>query len=190
MPLLIVLSGPSGVGKDSVLNQMRNADYPFCYVVTATTRQPRPGEVNGKDYLFTSEEKFHQMREKGELLEWAKVYQHWYGVPRAPVEKALLEGKNVIVKVDVQGAETIKKILPEAILIFLAPPSWEDLERRLRKRKSESPGEFELRIKTAQAEMERASSFDYVIVNCEGEIASTVSQIVATIAKEKQLKTT
>jgi guanylate kinase len=162
---------------------MKKANYPFYYAVTVTTRQPRPGEANGKDYLFIAEDRFQQMREQGELLEWAKVYQHWYGVPRAPIEQALSEGRNAIIKVDVQGAATIKKLCPQAILIFLTPPSWKDLERRLRERRSESPAELKLRIETAQAEMSKASLFDYVIINHEGEINSTISQIVAVIAK-------
>ena len=130
-PLLIVLSGPSGVGKDAVLTRMRKLGHPFHYIITATTRPQRPGERNGVDYYFLSQEAFQQMIDKGQFLEWAEVYGNYYGVPRNKITQALSKGKDVIVKVDVQGAATIKKILSQVVFIFLMPPSMEELERRL-----------------------------------------------------------
>jgi guanylate kinase len=186
MPLLIVLSGPSGAGKDTVLDRMKELDLPCHYVMTLTTRPRRPGESNGVDYHFTSEAEFQEMIQQGELLEWAKVYGHWYGVPKQQVEQALERGEDIVVKVDVQGAATIKNLFPEAVLIFLTPPSIEEQARRLQQRKSESTAELELRIKTIQEEMKYLPLFDYVVVNFQGEIDSAISQIKAIITAEKQ----
>ena len=121
MPLLIVISGPSGVGKDAVIGRMKEHSLPFHYSVTLTTRPQRDGESDGVDYYFTPEAYFLRMVERGELLEWAKVYEHWYGVPRQQIKQALDRGQDVVVKVDVQGAVTIKKLLVAAVLIILAP---------------------------------------------------------------------
>lgn len=186
MPLLIVLSGPSGAGKDTVLDRMKELDLPCHYVMTLTTRPRRPGESNGVDYHFTSEAEFQEMIQQGELLEWAKVYGHWYGVPKQQVEQALERGEDIVVKLDVQGAATIKNLFPEAVLIFLTPPSIEEQARRLQQRKSESTAELELRIKTIQEEMKYLPLFDYVVVNFQGEIDSAISQIKAIITAEKQ----
>ena len=131
-PLLIVISGPSGVGKDATLDRMKKAGLPYHYVLTATTRPKRPGEKDGVDYWFVSEDKFHQMVEKNQLLEWAKVYGNYYGVPKREIKEALKQGLDTVVKVDVQGAATIKQILPDALFIFLMPPSPEELASRLK----------------------------------------------------------
>ncbi len=186
MPLLIVLSGPSGAGKDTVLDRMKELDLPCHYVMTLTTRPRRPGESNGVDYHFTSEAEFQEMIQQGELLEWAKVYGHWYGVPKQQVEQALERGEDIVVKVDVQGAATIKNLFPEAVLIFLTPPSIEEQARRLQQRKSESTAELELRTKAIQEEMKYLPLFDYVVVNLQGEIDSAISQIKEIITAEKQ----
>ena len=186
MPLLIVLSGPSGAGKDTVLDRMKELNLPCHYVMTLTTRPRRPGESNGVDYHFTSEAEFQEMIQQGELLEWAKVYGHWYGVPKQQVEQALERGEDIVVKVDVQGAATIKNLFPGAVLIFLTPPSIEEQARRLQQRKSESTAELELRIKTIQEEMKYLPLFDYVVVNLQGEIDSAISQIKEIITAEKQ----
>jgi guanylate kinase len=184
-PLLIVLSGPSGVGKDAALSRMRELEYPLYYVVTATTRPQRPGEKDKVDYYFLSEADFQGMIERGELLEWAQVYGHLYGVPKQQVEQALVQGQDVMIKVDVQGAATIKHLFPGAVLIFLAPPSVEELAQRLRRRQTEStPGE-ELRLKTALEEMKSLPLFDYVVVNHKDEMAETIYQIEAIITAEK-----
>jgi len=183
--LLVVLSGPSGAGKDTVLNRMKQLGFPFHYVVTATTRPRRAGENNGVDYYFCSEAEFQEMMQQGELLEWAKVYGHWYGVPKQQVKQALETRKDVIVKVDVQGAATIKNLLSGAVLIFLAPPSIKEYEERLRQRKTESETELKLRIEKATEEMRSLPLFDYVVANRQGELDSTVSQIEAIITAEK-----
>lgn len=185
LPLLIIISGPSGVGKDATLNRMKKAGLPFYYVVTATTRPKRPGERDGVDYFFLSNDEFHRMVKKKQFLEWAKVYGNYYGVPRSEVEKALKQGHDAIVKVDVQGAATIKQILPDAIFIFLMPPSMGELANRLRQRYNSPSAEFDLRLGTAQQEMESLPIFDYVVVSHKDRLDLTVSQINAIVTAEK-----
>jgi len=185
MPLLIVLSGPSGVGKDTVLNRMKGLEVPFHYMVTVTTRPRRTGESHGVNYYFLSEVEFQKMLKQGELLEWAKVYGHWYGVPKQPVKQALERGEDVLVKVDVQGAATIKKLLPGAVLIFLASLSMEEQVERLRERQTESAAERQLRIETVREEMNYLPLFDYVVVNRQDEIDAAVAQIRAIVTAEK-----
>lgn len=185
MPLLIVLSGPSGVGKDAVLSRMKGSGFPLCYAVTLTTRPQRDGETSGVDYYFTSETNFQNMVERGELLEWAKVYGHWYGVPKQQIRQALERGEDVILKVDVQGATTIKKLLPGAVLVFLTPPSIEEQEKRLKQRRTESAADLKLRLETFREEMKTLPLFDYIVVNHQGELDLAVSQIKAIVAAEK-----
>ena len=185
MPLLIVLSGPSGVGKDTVLNRMKGLEVPFHYMVTVTTRPRRTEESHGVNYYFLSEVEFQKMLKQGELLEWAKVYGHWYGVPKQPVKQALERGEDVLVKVDVQGAATIKKLLPGAVLIFLASLSMEEQVERLRERQTESAAERQLRIETVREEMNYLPLFDYVVVNRQDEIDAAVAQIRAIVTAEK-----
>jgi len=184
-PLFIVLSGPSGVGKDAVLSRMRELNYPLEYITTVTTRPQRAGERDNIDYHFISAEKFQEMIEHNELLEWANVYGNWYGVPKEAVKQALDRGEDTILKVDVQGATTIKKILPQAVFIFLMPPSMEELVTRLKQRYTESPSDLALRLKTAEEETKQLSLFDYVVVNKWGEIDQAVAEIEAIITAEK-----
>ena len=184
-PLLIVLSGPSGVGKDAVLARMKGLRCPFHYVVTATTRSRRAEEKDGVDYHFLSQEEFQHMIDGGQLLEWAKVYGNYYGVPKDEVAQGLAKGMDVIVKVDVQGAATIKKLLPQAVFIFLMPPSMEELERRLRQRSSESGADLALRLMKAKEEMESLPMFDYVVTSRQDELKAVVGQIDAIVAAEK-----
>ena len=184
-PLLIVLSGPSGVGKDAVLSRMRELDRPYHFTVTATTRPQRQGERDGVDYIFVSESRFRQMIRDGQLLEWAEVYGNLYGVPKAQVTDALGKGRDAIIKPDVQGAATIRKLAPEALLIFLAPPNEAELKRRLGARMTESPEALALRLETAKEEMQRASSFDYVVVNHEGRLDDAVREIDDIVVAEK-----
>jgi len=184
-PLLIVLSGPSGVGKDAVLEGIKKRGYPLHYAVTATTRPRRKKEAHGVDYHFVSKAVFEEMIEKGELLEWANVYGNLYGVPKSELRQAMDKGKDVIVKVDVQGAASIKKTVPQAVFIFLAPPSMEDLKKRLKQRKTESSIDLEVRIKAAEKEMNRLSMFDYVVVNHKDGIGQAISQIESIITAEK-----
>lgn len=184
-PLLIVISGPSGVGKDAVLSRMKELGYPFAYIVTATTRPKRGSEREGVDYLFIAEEKFGEMVQKGEFLEYARVYGNWYGVPKAQLREALAQGKDVIVKVDIQGAATIKKAVPPAVFIFLVPPSLEELVQRLKKRCTESPAELAVRVGMAGEELEKLPMFDYAIVNKRDGIDEAISEISAVITAEK-----
>jgi guanylate kinase len=184
-PLLIVLSGPSGVGKDAVLNRLRESGYPLYYVVTLTTRPQRDNEQDMVDYHFVSIDEYHDMLARNELLESANVYGNWYGVPRAAVKGALDRGEDVIIKIDIQGAATIKKTVPEAVFVFLAPPSMEELTTRLTRRLTESPADLVLRLETAKEEMKQLSRFDYVVVNHSGELDQVVSSIQAIITAEK-----
>ena len=184
-PLLIVLSGPSGVGKDAVLSRMRELDRPYHFTVTATTRPQRQGERDGVDYIFVSEPRFRQMIRDEQLLEWAEVYGNLYGVPKAQVTDALGKGRDAIIKADVQGAATIRKLAPEALLIFLAPPNEAELKRRLCARMTESPEALGLRLETAKEEMRQASSFDCVVVNNQGRLDDAVREIDDIVAAEK-----
>jgi guanylate kinase len=184
-PLLIVLSGPSGAGKDALLARLRETGYPLEYITTLTTRARRAKESGGLDYHFVSSDKFQEMIKNNELLEWANVYGNWYGVPRQPVKTALERGRDTIVKVDTQGAATIKRLLPQAVFIFLMPPSAAELNERLTQRRTESPFDLALRIKTAREEIEKLPLFDYVIVNRRGEIDRAVAQVEAIITAEK-----
>ena len=184
-PLLIILSGLSGAGKDAVLSRLKRSGCPFEFILTVTTRPQRTNERDDVDYHFISQEEFQGMRARKELLEWANVYGNWYGVPKEPVKQALAAGRDTIVKVDVQGVATIKKILPQAIFIFLTPPSIEEHVLRLKQRQTESPAELDLRIKTAEEELKQLSLFDYIVFNREGEIDRAVADIGAIITAEK-----
>ncbi len=184
-PLLIVLSGPSGVGKDAVLSRMKELDRPYHFTVTATTRPQRQDERDGVDYTFLSEPRFRQMIRDEQLLEWAEVYGNLYGVPKAQVTDALGNGRDAIIKADVQGAATIRKLAPEALLIFLAPPNEAELKRRLGARMTESPEALALRLETAKEEMQQASSFDRVVVNHQGRLDDAVREIDDIVAAEK-----
>lgn len=186
VPLLVVISGPSGVGKDSVLMRMRELAFPFHFVVTATSRPIRPGEIDGYDYHFVSVERFEQMIRDDELLEWAKVYGQYKGIPKSEVRQAMASGRDVVLRINVDGAATIKRLAPEAVFIFLAPASPEELRRRLTVRRTESPEEIERRLAMASEEMEQVRHFDYVVINREDRLDEAVGQIRAIIIAEKQ----
>ena len=183
-PLLIILSGPSGVGKDTVLQRMQERNLPFHFVVTATTRPIRPNEVNGKDYFFVSHDEFARMIEADELLEYAIVYNDYKGIPKQQVREAMASGKDVIMRIDVQGAASIRKLAPEALLVFLTTENEDELVNRLKERKTETPEGLNLRIATARQELKRIDVFDYVVVNCEDELDRTVDTIEAIIQAE------
>ena len=183
-PLLIVLSGPSGVGKDSVLKRMKERGIPFHYVVTATTRPPRPGEKHGVDYYFVSPAEFARMIEDDELMEWSIVYGDYKGIPKRPIMEAMAQGKDVIMRIDVQGAAKVRALCPQAVLIFLTAESEEDLERRLSRRGTESPEELRLRVAMAREELKHVKDFDYVVVNREGHLDETVDTILAIVTAE------
>ncbi len=184
-PILIVLSGLSGVGKDTVLNDLKKAGLTAFFSVSATTRKRRSGEKEGVDYYFVSPERFQQMIDADELLEWATVYGNRYGIPREPVRQAIERGQDVIVKIDVQGAATIKKNIPGAVLIFLVTSTLDELEKRLQKRQTESPEELKLRLEAAVKELDSIPIFDYVVVNRHGEVRSAIEAIIAIIIAEK-----
>jgi guanylate kinase len=184
-PLLIVLSGSSGVGKDTVLARLKESGCPLRHVITTTTRPPRPAEIQGIHYHFVPEDKFRDMIRNNELLEWARVYGNWYGVPREPIRQALAQGNDTIIKVDIQGAATIKKKVPQAVFIFLLPASMEELGQRLSRRQTETSSELALRLELADEETKQLHLFDYVVYNKDGEVDTAVSQIKAIIAAEK-----
>ena len=183
-PLLIVISGPSGVGKDSVVQRMMERGMPFHFVVTATTREKRETEVHGKDYWFLSKDEFARMIEHNELIEYAIVYGDYKGIPKAQVREALESGKDVVMRVDVQGAETVRKLAPGALLIFITCESEDELERRLRERKTETADSLSLRIATARKELQRIEAFDYVIVNHDFHLDDTVNKVRSIIEAE------
>ncbi|MBE9505439.1 MAG: guanylate kinase [Chloroflexi bacterium] len=183
--LLLVVSGSSGVGKDAIIDRMKELRCPFFYVVTATTRAQRANETDGVHYHFVTVESFEQMIEKGELLEWAKVYENFYGVPRRSVSEAMKNGRDVVVKVDVQGAATIRRAVPGAVLVFIRPPSMEELENRLRSRRSETASELAVRLGKAAGEYKQLPLFDYVLTSQQGRIDEVVRQIQAIVVAEK-----
>ncbi len=185
-PLIIIISGPSGVGKDTIARGLieRNPEQ-FYFVVTATTRPPREGETNGIDYFFVSNDEFARMIESDELLEYAIVYNDYKGVPKQQIRDALGSGRDVIMRVDVQGAATLRKVLPDAIYIFLSAESEEALDQRLRARRSESNVELAIRIATARKEMRRVDEFDYFVINYDNEQEAAVDSLVAIMSAEK-----
>lgn len=182
--LLIVISGPSGVGKDTVIQRMKERNLPFHFVVTAATRSPRENEVHGVDYFFVSHDEFAEMIEQGELLEYAIVYNDYKGIPKSQVRQALDSGKDVVMRLDVQGAETIRNLCPDALLIFLTTQDEEEMVNRLRQRKTETPEGLNLRIATAKKELNRIGTFDYVVVNRDCELDETVDTVLAIIRAE------
>ena len=185
-PLLVVLSGPSGVGKDAALTELRKLDRPWHFVVTATTRKIRSGETDGKDYIFLDEPTFLDMKYRDEFVEFAQVYGNWYGVPKSQVIIGLEAGKDVILKIDVQGAATVRKMAPNALFLFMVPGSFEELQERLSQRMTESTPEIELRLKTAENEMNQGNGFDRQVVNSKDNLGQAVADIDAAIAEEKR----
>jgi guanylate kinase len=183
-PLLIVLSGPSGVGKDTVLQRMKELELPFHFVVTATSRPKRKGEIEGVDYFFVSADEFVAMIERDELLEHALVYDEHKGIPRQQVRDAFASGQDVIMRIDVQGAETIRQLYPGALLIFLSTQNEGELIARLKARRTESEEKLQLRIETAREELHKVELFDYYVVNADDQLDATVDAIQAIIASE------
>jgi len=183
-PLLIVISGPSGVGKDSLVERMEERGCPFHFVITVTDRPPRPEEVDGEDYFFVSTEAFEDLIAQDELLEHATVYGQYKGVPKQQVRKAMASSQDVVMRLDVQGAATIRQIVPEAVLIFLTASSEKELEERLRRRGCDSVDQMERRIATAREEMKQLPAFDYVTVNRDAELDEAVDDVLAIIRAE------
>ena len=174
---IFIISGPSGVGKDTILNLMKKKYLSYHYVITVTTRKKRQNEIDGTDYIFVSNEKFQQLIDSDKFLEWALVYNNMYGVPKDQVNQGLSENKNVIIKTDIQGARTIKKIINETITIFINPPDISKLAQHLSSRMSESKDSFRLRMETALLEIQSRNEFDHVVNNLEGKIEQTLINI-------------
>ena len=181
--LLLVLSGPSGVGKGTVKSAIvKNKVFPFEYSVSMTTRKPRPGEVNGKDYYFVSQERFKQAINQNELLEYNQYVNNFYGTPKAPVKKMLDEGKDVLLEIDVNGAKKVRKQMPDGVFIFLTPPDLHTLHTRLENRGTESEDVIMGRIKQARQEILVMQDYDYAVVN--DTVANAVDHIKAIVEAE------
>lgn len=175
-PRVYVISGPTAVGKGTIVERLRRAHPEIFVSCSATTRKPRPGEVDGVSYYFISDHQFDELVNSGGLLEWASVHGDRYGTPREPVERALAEGRPVILEIDLQGARQVRHSYPEAIEIFLAPPSWGELVHRLRGRGTENPDQQSRRLRTARRELDAEDEFDHVVVN--EDISVTVREMV------------
>jgi guanylate kinase len=188
-PLLIVISGTSGAGKDSVaralVKKMEESGFPTHFVITATSRPPRENEVDGVDYFFVSRAEFERMIDADELLEYALVYDQYKGIPRRQATEAIESGKDVVMRLDIQGAATVRRIVPQALLLFVTAPSERELANRLRRRRTEDERQIRLRLQTARREMEHIPEFDYVIPNHEGRLNQTVDVALAIVKAEK-----
>ena len=183
-PLLIVISGPSGIGKDTVVQGMKDRDLPFHFVITATSRPPRDYEVDGEDYFFYSKDTFERLIQENAFLEYAWVYSAYKGVPKSQVREALKSGEDVVMRLDVQGAETVHNLCPDAILIFLTAKSKAEWLQRLSDRRSESDEEIKLRVETAKKEYETLDIFDYIVVNEKGRLDEALDVIESIISAE------
>lgn len=182
--ILFVLSGPSGVGKGTILDRLFETYNGINYSVSMTTREPRQGEVEGEDYFFVSEEEFKEIMERDGFLETARVHGNYYGTPRSYVEETLAKGEDIILEIDIQGANQVRDIFPEAVFIFLKPPSLEALSKRLDKRGSETQKSREIRLENAKAEMAEADNFDHVVLN--DKLDNAVVKLKAIIEREKK----
>ena len=186
-PIVVVISGPSGVGKDVMIERMIESDrIGFHFTITATTRQPRPGESDGVNHYFVTVDDFLNLISDDNLLEWAQVYGNYYGVPKQQVRDALTDGNHVIIRVDVQGANRLKEIIPEALTIFINPPSLDVLKNHLTKRGVDTETEMTKRLAAATEEISQASLFDFTVTNEEDRLDHTVSQVVGIIESESQ----
>jgi guanylate kinase len=183
-PLLVVISGPSGVGKDAVIRALQQRELPLHFVVTMTSRAPRNGEVDGVDYLFVSRDKFQELVAQDAFLEHAVVYNDFKGIPKSQIREAMDSNKDVILRVDVQGAQSLRKLCPDAVLIFLIPTNQREWFERLSNRKTETADSLALRKKTAVEELEHLAEFDYVVVNTQDHLEEAVDTIVAIINAE------
>ncbi|MGH2465601.1 MAG: guanylate kinase [Candidatus Limnocylindrales bacterium] len=185
--MLVVISGPSGVGKDAILDVLRGlpGHSGHHYVVTCTTRARRPGEIDGISYHFLDSDQFLALRAAGGLLEANEVHGNWYGTPREQVADALAAGRHAILKIDVQGADVVRARVPDALLIFVAPPSVDALLERLTGRATETHAELLLRQRNAAEEMARRMDYDYVVINETGQVERTAEQIAEIIVREE-----
>jgi len=188
--ILLVVSAPSGTGKTTLCRMLLKEFQNMEFSVSYTTRKPREGEVNGRDYFFVSKEEFERMIEEGDFLEWAEVYGNYYGTSKKQVLKALEEGKDILLDIDVQGALQVKKNFPEAVLVFILPPSFAELEKRLRKRGTDTEEVIKKRLKVAREEIKKAPLYDYLIVNdkLEEAYSKLKSVVIAEKCKAERLK--
>lgn len=184
-PLLIVLSGPSGVGKDTVMNRLQHVVTDLYFAVTATTRAPRPGEIDGRSYYFLTKEQYDDLLQRDELLAPARVHGNWYGAPLRPILAMLESGRDVLLKIDVQGALSLRRRIPQAVYLFLAPPSMEHLMERLDARRTESPEDQAQRVQDAVFEMAQVSNYDYCVVNHDDDLDGTVANVACVITAER-----
>ena len=184
--ILFVLSGPSGVGKGTVLDALMEDFTGVEYSVSATTRERRPGEVDGDDYFFISEERFKELEKNDKFIESAKVHNNYYGTPKKYVDRTLEEGKDIILEIDIQGAKQVKEKYPNAVFIFLKPPSIEELKNRLQKRNTENDKNKKVRLKNAKTEIKEISEYDYTILN--DEVKNAVTELKKIILKEQNKK--
>ena len=183
--LVIVISGPSGVGKDTTIARIKQSGVKFHHVTTVTTRDKRRGETDGRDYFFISKDAFKERIGKDEFVEYAEVYGNYYGVPKSQVRQGLNADMDVLIKVDVQGAITLKKKIPDAVFIFLLPPSAEDLHQRIRSRKADTEKDVGLRMSMLTEELKNLALFDYAVVNHNNDLEETVATVKAIITAEK-----
>jgi len=181
--LIIVISAPSGAGKTSLCKRLLQTSPLFCYSVSFTTRPPRKNEIEGVDYYFVSREEFQKMMEKGEFVEWAEVHGHMYGTSAKLIDEAIKAKKEIVLEVDVKGGTEIKRRYPDSVLIFLLPPSWEELEKRLRNRMTESDKEIKQRLARAKKEVEYAPYYDYLVIN--DDINKALRKLLAIIEAER-----
>lgn len=185
--VLLVVSAPAGCGKDTILEKVLERDDNIFYSVSATTRAMRPGETDGVSYHFKTRNEFKQMIEAGELLEYTEYCGNYYGTPKKAVLDMLSQGKDVVLKIEVEGAANVKRIFPEAVLMFILPPSLTELERRLHKRGTEDEETIQKRLATAKRELEIANNYDYAVVNGELEVA--IDDFI-TVLKAERMKVT
>lgn len=183
--LLVVVSGPSGAGKGTICHALLEKEPHLAYSVSATTRKPRAGEIEGESYYFLSVEAFEEMIEKDALLEWAKVYDNYYGTPLKKVEEKLAAGEDILLEIDTQGAMKVREKFPEGVFIFILPPSLAELERRIRGRDTETEEVLQKRLKAAVEEIEVGRLYKYVVIN--DEVKRAVAAVCAVLAAEKRL---
>ena len=188
-PLIVLISGPSGVGKDSVINKLRDNFNSINVIITVTTRSIRGGEIDGRDYIFVDQKDFERMKKANEFLEYANVYGNQYGVPKDQVKAALSRGQDALIKADVQGANTIMKLEPCVLSIFIMPESINDLETRLTKRMTESKQALKVRLDTAMTEIDQSGNFEFIVYNKEDRIEQTLQEIEKIIFEAKNAST-
>lgn len=184
-PLLVVLSGPSGVGKDTVIHRLQSQLTDLDFAITATTRPPRPGEVDGKSYFFLNQDEYDAMLDRGQLLAPAEVHGYWYGAPADRIREAIEAGRDVLLKIDVQGAMHVRRRFPQAVFIFLAPASMSDLVAQLKARDTESHTDLQRRLNDAQFEMDQLPQYDYVVVNQKENVDAAVRDVCCIISAER-----